>query len=197
MFNIIIFLIGAGIMFYMAWRSWSRRRKLMTRGEKVEAAVAGTVQSRDGKAYLLEFTTAGGTHRLHYPKSAKGRELAQGAVVTLYYNPDDPAEMYVEGDKSVLGAEVLYVVLGVVLLAWAWVNYLRLDGVTIHHLGEEFKDLGKKKKFHSTKSIVDFADERIVSFEELEPEERTYCSMLSNLILGGALLIIGLIAGAV
>ena len=91
MFNIIIFLIGAGIMFYMAWRSWSRRRKLMTKGEKVEAAVAGTVQSRDGKAYLLEFTTAGGTHRLHYPKSAKGRELAQGAVVTLYYNPDDPA----------------------------------------------------------------------------------------------------------
>ena len=88
MFNIIIFLIGAGIMFYMAWRSWSRRRKLMTRGEKVEAAVAGTVQSRDGEAYLLEFTTAGGTHRLHYPKSAKGRELAQGAVVTLYYNPD-------------------------------------------------------------------------------------------------------------
>ena len=84
-----------------------------------------------------------------------------------------------------------------VLLMWAWVNYLRLDGVTIHHLGEEFKDLGKKKKFHSTKSIVDFADERIVSFEELEPEERTYCSMLSNLILGGALLIIGLIAGAV
>ena len=78
--------------------------------------------------------------------------------------------------------------LGVVLLAWAWVNYLRLD--------EEFKDMGKKKKFHSTKSIVDFADERIVSFEELEPEERTYCSMLSNLLLGGALLIIGLIAGA-
>ena len=87
--------------------------------------------------------------------------------------------------------------LGVVLLMWAWVNYLRLDGVTIHHLGEEFKDMGKKKKFHSTKSIVDFADERIVSFEELEPEERTHCSMLSNLILGGALLIIGLIAGAV
>jgi len=83
------------------------------------------------------------------------------------------------------------------LLMWAWVNYLRLDGVTIHHLGEEFKDMGKKKRFHSTKSIVDFADERIVSFEELEPEERTYCSMLSNLILGGALLIIGLIAGAV
>ena len=77
-------------------------------------------QGRKGRGrcgrHRPEFTTAGGTHRLHYPKSAKGRELAQGAVVTLYYNPDAPAEMYVEGDKSVLGAEVLYVVLGIVLL---------------------------------------------------------------------------------
>ena len=64
-------------------------------------------------------------------------------------------------------------------------------------VGEEFKGMGKKKKLHATKSIVDFADERIVSFEELEPEERIYCSMLSNLILGAALLIISLIAGAV
>ena len=34
----------------------------------------------------------------------------------------------------------------------------------------------KKKKRHATKSIVDYADERIVSFEELEPEERVFCS---------------------
>lgn len=73
---------------------------------------------------------------------------------------------------------------GVVLLIWAWVDYMRLDGVTIHHLLEEFKGQGKQKKFHSTRSIIDYADEKIVSFEELEPEERTYCSMLSNLVLG-------------
>ena len=40
------------------------------------------------------------------------RELSSPFIIT----PDDPAEMYVEGDKSVLGAEVLYVVLGIVLL---------------------------------------------------------------------------------
>ena len=85
----------------------------------------------------------------------------------------------------------------VVLLIWAWIDYMRLDGLTIHHLLEEFKGQGKQKKFHSTRSIIDYADEKIVSFEELEPEERTYCSMLSNLLLGGALLIIGLISGAV
>ena len=116
MFNIIIFLIGSGIMFYMAWRSWSRRRRLMTRGEKVEAAVAGTVQSRDGAAYVLEFTTAGGSHRLQYPKPAKGKPFAEGSVVTLYYDPDAPEKMFVEGDKSVLGAELLYAGIGVALL---------------------------------------------------------------------------------
>ena len=78
--------------------------------------------------------------------------------------------------------------LGVILLAW--------DGVTIHHLAEEFKEMGKKKKRHATKSIVDYADERIVSFEELEPEERVFCSLLSNLVLGVPLVVISLIAGA-
>ena len=81
--------------------------------------------------------------------------------------------------------------LGVILLAWAWV-----DGVTIHHLAEELKDMGKKKKRHATKSIVDYADERIVSFDELEPEERVFCSLLSNLVLGVPLVVISLIAGA-
>ena len=43
---------------------------------------------------------------------------------------------------------------------------------------------------------VDYADERIVSFEELEPEDRTFCSLLSNLVLGVPLVVIALIAGA-
>jgi len=86
---------------------------------------------------------------------------------------------------------------GVVLLIWAWVDYLRLDGVTIHHLLEEFKGMGKRqKKIHSTRSIIDYADEKIVSFEELEPEERTYCSLLSNLVLGLPLVAAALIASA-
>ena len=78
------------------------------------------------------------------------------------------------------------------LLIWAWIDYMRLDGLTIHHLLEEFKGHSKQKKFHSTRSIIDYADEKIVSFEELEPEERTYCSMLSNLVLGLPLILIAL-----
>ena len=116
MFNFLIFIIGAALMLGMGVRSVLARRRLQTKGEKVTARVAGTAQGRDGQAYVLEFETAGGSHRLHYPKAAKGKGFAAGETVTLYYDPDDP-EMFVEGDKAVLGAEVLYVVLGVVLLA--------------------------------------------------------------------------------
>ena len=116
MLNGIIFLIGALIMFYMALRSVRARQQLRTKGACVQATITGTVQSRDGTAYVLEFTTAGGSHRLQYPKPAKSKGFAEGSIVTLYYDPEDPEKMYVEGDKSVLGAEVLYGCIGVALL---------------------------------------------------------------------------------
>ena len=116
MLNVIIFLLGAGLMFFMALRSMLARRRLCTRGEKVEATVEGIVQSRDGAAYVLAFATAGGSHRLQYHKPAKGKPFAEGSVVTLYYDPDAPDKMFVEGDKSVLGAELLYAGIGVALL---------------------------------------------------------------------------------
>ena len=114
MLNVIIFLLGAGLMFFMALRSMLARRR--TGGEKVEATVEGIVQSRDGAAYVLAFATAGGSHRLQYPKPAKAKAFATGSTVTLYYDPEDPEKMYVEGDHSVLGAEVLYAVVGAALL---------------------------------------------------------------------------------
>ena len=116
MLNVIIFLLGAGLMFFMALRSMLARRRLCTRGEKVKATVEGIVQSRDGAAYELAFATAGGSHRLQYPKPAKAKAFATGSTVTLYYDPEDPEKMYVEGDHSVLGAEVLYAVVGAALL---------------------------------------------------------------------------------
>ena len=85
---------------------------------------------------------------------------------------------------------------GALRRGWAWGGYLGWGGGTTPHLAEEFKGMGKKKKRYATKSIVDYADERIVSFEELEPEERIFCSLLSNLVLGLPLVVIGLLAGA-
>ena len=84
--------------------------------DEMAQAVEGTVQSRAGGAYVLAFTTAGGSHRLQYPKPAKGKPFTEGSVVTLFYDPDAPEKMFVEGDKSVLGAELLYAGIGVALL---------------------------------------------------------------------------------
>ena len=52
-----------------------------------------------------------------HASTAKGKGFASGEMVTLYYDPEDPEKMYVEGDRSVLGAEILYFCLAVVLLA--------------------------------------------------------------------------------
>lgn len=116
MTNVLIFLFGAGLMFYMALRSVLARLRLCTQGETVRAVVAGTVQSREGISYILEFTTAGGSHRLQYPCPTKSKGFAVGSTVTLHYDSDHPEKLYVEGDKAVLGAEILYFVLGAALL---------------------------------------------------------------------------------
>ena len=88
-------------MFFMASAQCAGTAQARARrGEKVTATVEGTVRSRDGGAYVLAFTTAGGSHRLHYPKPARGKSFAVGDTVTLYYDPENPEKMYVEGDRA-------------------------------------------------------------------------------------------------
>ena len=96
MANGIIFLVGALIMFYMALRSVRQRRSLCTNGEKVQARITGTVQSRDGTAYVLEFTTEDGQTQafetLHYettPISLKSVDAAAGATPIAFAAPEN------------------------------------------------------------------------------------------------------------
>lgn len=71
---------------------------------------------------------------------------------------------------------------GVFFLMLAWFGYLLLDGVGVPKL---FKSREiPKKKHRARRAIVDFADEKIVAFEELEPEERTMAGLLANLFSG-------------
>lgn len=88
-------------------------------------------------------------------------------------------------------------VCGITFLAWAWMSYLSLDGLSPQRLFTAGRTPEKsKKRRHAASSIVDYADEHIVSFDELEPEERTFCSLATNLVLGSAMTLIGLVAGA-
>ena len=115
MFNFLIFIIGAALMLGMGVRSVLARRRLQTKGEKVTARVAGTAQGRDGQAYVLEFETQAQPPP-PLPEGGQGQGLCGRGDRDLYYDPEDPEKMYVEGDRAVLGAEVLYFALAVVLV---------------------------------------------------------------------------------
>ena len=86
--------------------------------------------------------------------------------------------------------------MGAALLGWAWVAYLRLDGIRIPFVDRQ-KGLSEERgarKRHATHSMADFADEKIVSFDELSAEEKALCSMLSSLIVGLPMTAIGIAA---
>lgn len=86
-----------------------------------------------------------------------------------------------------------FFVLAICFFALAWVQYLRFDGMRIHHLFED-KEKKKKKKRHRTKDIVDFADEKIISFDELEDDEKIVCRFIGDIICGFLFLVPALVA---
>ena len=84
-----------------------------------------------------------------------------------------------------------FFVIGLIWMMFAWFQYLKLDGYTVQYV---FKDKRKRKeKKHIQKDIADFVDEKIISFEELEDEEKVVVNLLSNLISGLIFVLISLI----
>lgn len=85
---------------------------------------------------------------------------------------------------------------GAALLGWAWVSYLRLDGIRIPFVdrGKDLSDQRGARKRHATHSMADFVDEKIVSFDELSPQEKALCSMLASLFVGVPMTAIGIAA---
>lgn len=73
-----------------------------------------------------------------------------------------------------------FLVAGVFFLMLAWFQYLRLDGLKVSRTSKE----ERKKKRHITKDIVDFADEKIISFAELDDEERIVCRLMGDVVCG-------------
>ena len=84
---------------------------------------------------------------------------------------------------------------GAIFLGWAWVSYLRLDGIRIPFVDRGRLSTERGQRRRGTHTMADFADEKIVSFDELSPEEKSFCSMLSSLVLGVPMTVIGLLAG--
>lgn len=95
-----------------------------------------------------------------------------------------------QGGYRSLAENALFVA-GCIFLMLAWIQYLRLDGVRIHHLLEEKEE---KKKKHIIKDMVDFVDEKVIPFGELDDDERIVCRFLGDLLCALVCLIPSLIA---
>ena len=117
LFNVILFLAGAALMLVMGVRATRARQALVRKGTRVQAVVAGTIQTRDGVSLALAFTTpAGDTRRLPYPLPRKARVLTRAAKSPSTTTPTTPKRCMWR-DRAVLGAEVIYYALAVLLLA--------------------------------------------------------------------------------
>jgi len=83
-----------------------------------------------------------------------------------------------------------FLVAGIFFLMLAWFQYLRLDGLKVDRTSKG----DKKKKKHISKDIVDFADEKIIPFAELDDEERIVCRLLGDVICGVLFLLPAIVA---
>ncbi len=76
---------------------------------------------------------------------------------------------------------------GVCLLAMAWIEYLRLDGMKIHHLMEGVPK--KKKKNHWTKQMIDYTDEELEDTIELTDDQTKLVRLIADILIGLGFLI--------
>lgn len=65
-------------------------------------------------------------------------------------------------------------------LLCAWLVHMRMDGVRIPRF--RFRLRRKQDPVRTYGDMMDFTDEEIVSFDELEDDEKDFCSLLANLI---------------
>ena len=88
---------------------------------------------------------------------------------------------------------------GLILLALAWFSYLGMDGVDglskILRFFRKEKRKKKGKKRSAGGDLADYVDEDVVSFDELEDEEKRVCRFAANLLSG--LIMLAVTAGII
>lgn len=77
------------------------------------------------------------------------------------------------------------------LFMMSWFSYLKLDGMKVQLPKKEKRS---KKKIHWQPSMVDFVDEKIVTFDMLTDEEQTACLMACNFFSGLIFLVVSIVA---
>ena len=69
--------------------------------------------------------------------------------------------------------------LGVVFILLGWIAWLRLDGIRLPKMMMKRIDI-RKKPARSYGDIIDYVDEKPVTFDELDDAEKDVCCLLSD-----------------
>lgn len=90
--------------------------------------------------------------------------------------------------KSFMSLSDGFFVVGLTVTFLSWFSFLKLDGLSVNMNGNH----KEKKKKHRMNDIIDYADEKIISFDELQTDEQEACKLASSLITGVSFLIVSL-----
>ena len=75
----------------------------------------------------------------------------------------------------------VFLFFGAVFAILAWVSYLKLDGVRMPHFSDWLSSsLPHKKPERSYGDMSDYVDEDVVSYSELESDEKNICRLIAN-----------------
>ncbi len=85
-----------------------------------------------------------------------------------------------------------FVFFGIFFAVLAWIAYLRLDGIKLPKFMMKRVNLSKKPAIKYG-DMIDYTDEEIVSFEDLEDEEKDVCILLADIICAVLFLLISLL----
>ena len=116
-----------------------------------------------------------------------------GLIVALLWNR-------INNDGYFSMFEHAFFIMGMFWACMAWFNYLKLDGMKLHYLGEEGREqrrqerLEKRRARHKTREMADFLEEEPTYSDSLERTEKTAASLAANLLAGFCLIIPSVIA---
>ena len=84
----------------------------------------------------------------------------------------------------------LFLAWGIICLLGAWLSYLQLDGAKIPRLDQLRARLDRKRPKRQTGDMIDFVDEEMQTYEELDDEERYLVLLLADGIVAVIFLLI-------
>ena len=97
-------------------------------------------------------------------------------------------------NDGLLSKAFAFLFLGAVFAILAWISYLSLDGVRMPRLTDWLtSSLPHRAPERAYGDMSDYFDEEVVSYSELESEEKYLCRLIANAVCAAAYFLLSLI----